>query len=75
MGPPIGPWPNWPLAGLYLRSERLHEHFDVPGRCYREAWWVFASKSWQFRPAMKDGKPVRFLKRIALTDLNLAEPQ
>ena len=34
-----------------------------------------ASKSWQFRPALKDGKPVRFLKRIALTDLNLAEPQ
>jgi hypothetical protein len=50
-------------------------HLKSPNNRYRERWWVFASKSWQFRPALKDGKPVRFLKRIALTDLNLAEPQ
>jgi hypothetical protein len=50
-------------------------HLRSPSNRYRERWWVFVSKSWQFRPALKDGKPVRFLKRVALTDLNLAEPQ
>jgi len=50
-------------------------HLRSPRNRYREGWWVFASKSWQFKPALKDGKPVRFLVRIALTDLNLADPQ
>ena len=50
-------------------------HLRSPSNRYREGWWVFASKSWQFRPALRDGKPVRFLKLVALTDLNLAEPQ
>ena len=50
-------------------------HLKDPSNRYRDRWWVFASKSWQFRPALKDGRPVRFLKRIALTDLDLTEPQ
>ena len=50
-------------------------HLKSPGNRYRERWWVFAAKAWEFRPALKDGVPVRFLKRIALTDLNLADLQ
>jgi len=47
----------------------------TPANRYRERWWVFAAKSWQFQPASKDGRPVRFRKRIPITDLNLLEPQ
>ncbi len=50
-------------------------HLNSPDNRYRERWWVFAAKNWQFRPAMKNGTPVRFLKRIPLTDLNMLEPQ
>ena len=50
-------------------------HLRSPGNRYRERWWVFAAKQWVFQPALKDGKPVRFLKRIPLTDLNMLEPQ
>jgi len=50
-------------------------HLNSPDNRYRERWWVFAAKNWQFRPAMKHGVPVRFLKRIPLTDLNMLEPQ
>jgi hypothetical protein len=50
-------------------------HLNSPDNRYRERWWVFAAKNWQFRPAMKNGVPVRFLQRIPLTDLNMLEPQ
>jgi hypothetical protein len=50
-------------------------HLTSPDNRYRERWWVFSAKNWQFRPAMQNGKPVRFLKRIPLTDLNMMEPQ
>jgi len=50
-------------------------HLRSPGNRYRERWWLFAAKQWQFQPALSNGKPVRFLKRIPLTDLNLLEPQ
>ena len=50
-------------------------HLRSPDNRYRERWWVFAAKQWEFQPALKDGKPVRFLKRIPLTDLNVLEPQ
>ncbi len=50
-------------------------HLNSPDNRYRERWWVFAAKNWQFKPAMKNGTPVRFLKRIPLTDLNMLEPQ
>jgi hypothetical protein len=35
---------------------------------YRNRWWASAAKSWRFRPALKDGRPVRFVMRILLED-------
>lgn len=42
---------------------------------FRTQWWVSASKSWRFRPAMKDDNPVRFLKRIVVADSKPLEPR
>jgi hypothetical protein len=50
-------------------------HLYSPGNRYRDRWWLFAAKQWEFQPALKNGKPVKFLKRIPLTDLNVLEPQ
>jgi hypothetical protein len=46
-----------------------------PENRYRERWWLFVAKNWQFRPAYKDGQPVRYLKVIPLTDVRLSDPQ
>lgn len=54
-----------------VESVRLNS----PANRYRDRWWVFAAKGWRFRPAFKDGRPVRFVTRIPITDLNLNEPQ
>lgn len=50
-------------------------HLKSPANRYREKWWLFTAKDWRFSPARKNGTPVRFLKRILLTDLNITEPQ
>jgi hypothetical protein len=50
-------------------------HLKSPANRYREKWWLFTAKDWRFEPARKGGVPVRFLKRIPLTDLNITEPQ
>lgn len=50
-------------------------HLKSPANRYREKWWLFTAKDWRFEPARKNGTPVRSLKRILLTDLNIAEPQ
>jgi hypothetical protein len=50
-------------------------HLKSPANRYREKWWLFTAKDWRFSPARKNGTPVRFLKRIPLTDLNITEPQ
>jgi hypothetical protein len=42
---------------------------------YRTGWWVSAAKAWRFRPAVKDGRPVKFLKRIAVADSKPLEPR
>jgi hypothetical protein len=46
-----------------------------PENRYRERWWLFVAKNWQFRPAYKDGQPVRFLTLIPLTDARFTDPQ
>ena len=46
-----------------------------PENRYRERGWLFVAKNWQFRPAYKDGQPVRFLTLIPLTDARLTDPQ
>jgi hypothetical protein len=50
-------------------------HLKSPANRFREKWWLFTAKDWQFEPARKNGMPVRFLNRILLTDLNIGEPQ
>jgi hypothetical protein len=37
-----------------------------PARDYREAMVFSAAKMWRFRPAMKDGQAVRYLKRVRI---------
>lgn len=46
-----------------------------PGNRYQDKWWLFTAKGWRFQPATKDGKPVRFLKRFSISDLNSSDPQ
>jgi len=79
---PIQAPPGTPLDSLGVLELWINTHGNVesvhlksPGNRYRERWWVFTAKSWQFQPATKNGKPIRFLKRIPLTDLNVLEPQ
>ena len=38
-----------------------------PGNRFRERMLVSAAKMWKFRPAFKDGHPVRYLTRVRLT--------
>jgi hypothetical protein len=38
-------------------------HLVGVGHQFRDRWWISAAKAWLFEPAMKEGQPVRFLKR------------
>ena len=46
-----------------------------PSNRYHDRFWVSAAKTWRFTPAMKDGQPVKFLKRIVITDPPPSDPQ
>jgi hypothetical protein len=35
---------------------------------YRNRWWASAAKSWRFRPALKDGRPVKYVLRLVIQD-------
>jgi hypothetical protein len=45
----------------------LHVKLISPANRYRERMLVSASKMWKFRPAYKDGRPVRYKTRVRLT--------
>jgi protein TonB len=44
-----------------------HVHLIAPANRYQERMLVAAAKTWQFRPATRDGRPVRFRIRIRVT--------
>jgi TonB family protein len=44
-----------------------HVHLVSPANRYQERMLVAAAKTWQFQPAMRDGRPVRFKTRIRVT--------
>ena len=44
-----------------------HVHLVSPANRYQERMLVAAAKNWQFRPATRDGRPVRFRIRIRVT--------
>jgi TonB family protein len=50
-------------------------HLRSPNNHYRDRWWVSVAKNWQFRPALKDGQPVKFLKRVVISDATIGDPQ
>jgi hypothetical protein len=46
-----------------------------PSNRYHDRFWLSVAKTWRFKPALKDGQPVKFLKRIAITEPPLSDPQ
>jgi hypothetical protein len=50
-------------------------HLQNPKNRFRDDWWLSAAKAWQFQPASKDGRPVKFLERVLITTFTPADPQ
>jgi hypothetical protein len=44
-----------------------HVHLISPANRFQERMLVAAAKTWQFQPAMRDGRPVRYRTRIRVT--------
>lgn len=44
-----------------------HVHLVSPANRYQERMLVAAAKTWQFQPATRDGRPVRYRARIRIT--------
>jgi hypothetical protein len=71
---PKDPPPDVPPADIGVVEVVVDENGDVlhvklisPANRYRERMLVSASKMWKFRPAYKDGRPVRYKTRVRLT--------
>lgn len=71
---PREPPPNVPLDQIGTIDVVVDEQGDVlhvklisPGNRYHERMLVSAAKMWKFRPAYKDGRPVRYMTRVRLT--------
>jgi TonB family protein len=44
-----------------------HVHLVSPTNRFQERMLVAAAKAWQFQPATRDGRPVRYRTRIRVT--------
>ena len=71
---PKDPPPDVPPGDIGVVEVVVDENGDVlhvklisPANRYRERMLVSASKMWKFRPAYKDGRPVRYKTRVRLT--------
>ena len=71
---PKDPPPDVPPEDIGVVEVVVDENGDVlnvklisPANRYRERMLVSASKMWKFRPAYKDGVPVRYKTRVRLT--------
>ncbi len=49
------------------QGDVLHVKLISPGNRFHERMLVSAAKMWKFRPAYKDGRPVRYMARVRLT--------
>jgi len=49
------------------QGDVLHVKLISPGNRFHERMLVSAAKMWKFRPAYKDGRPVRYKTRVRLT--------
>ena len=71
---PKDPPPGVPLHQIGTIEVWVDENGDVeqvrlasPANRYQERMLVSAAKMWKFRPAFKDGHPVRYRTRVRLT--------
>jgi hypothetical protein len=71
---PKEPPPGVPLHQIGTIDVWVDENGDVeqvrlmsPANRYQERMLVSAAKMWKFRPAFKDGHPVRYRTRVRLT--------
>ena len=71
---PKEPPPNVPPEQVGTIEVLVDEQGDVvsvrlisPANRYHERMLVSAAKTWKFRPAYKDGHPVRYRTRVRLT--------
>jgi len=72
---PPKPSPNTPPDMLQVLEVHVNAvgtvdaaKFVMNRPSFRNSWWTSAAKAWRFNPAMKDGRPVRFVMRIVMDD-------
>lgn len=72
---PPKPDPRTPPEALQVMEVRVNADgavdsakFVINRPSFRNSWWPAAAKAWRFKPAMKDGRPVRYVMRIVMDD-------